>query len=164
MDQLRQEKLQQNLVPNLRDYMISFYNVDIKNLEMALSKKKAKTTEIMKSEIHMIIELDNQRVEFDIEEPRGGDKKNPLNTFFFYKYKDLDLRELNDIEEAELTAEAEAERKMVAGGAAAGEKVRPNFLRKEKNAIRITFEERIYKLERDEQAFIDQLQKVSTTK
>jgi hypothetical protein len=38
----------------------------------------------------MIIELDNQRVEFDIEQPKGSEKKNPTNTFFFYKYQELD--------------------------------------------------------------------------
>ena len=45
----------------------------------------------------------------------------------------------------------------MAGAAGNVEQAKPNFLRREKNAIRITFEERIYKLERDEQAFIDQL-------
>lgn len=163
-EQLRQEKAGQNILPNLRDYMISFYDVNIKNLELAAAKKRAKTTEIMKSEMHMIIELDNQRVEFDIEQPQGADKKNPLNTFFFYKYKHLDLTELNRQEEEELAARAEAERNQLTGGAGGAANQGTNFLRKEKDAIRITFEERIFKLERDEQAFIDQLQKVSTTK
>jgi hypothetical protein len=34
----------------------------------------------------MVIELGHQKVEFNIEEPEGLDKKNPTNTFFLYKY------------------------------------------------------------------------------
>jgi|LauGreDrversion4_2_1035121.scaffolds.fasta_scaffold49310_1 hypothetical protein len=64
----------------------------------------------------MIIEFGNQKVEINIEEPEGLDKKNPTNNFFLYKYG------MN-----------------------------------EDNSIKITFEERIYKLERDEQAILESL-------
>jgi hypothetical protein len=39
--------------------MISFYGVNIRNLEVVAAKKKTKSTEIMKSEIYMVMELDN---------------------------------------------------------------------------------------------------------
>jgi hypothetical protein len=81
------------------------------------------------------------------------DKKNPLNSFFFYKYQDLDLTELNEIERQQLNEEAEKERKQ--GGANARENIEVDFVRKERGAIRITFEERIFKLERDEQGFVN---------
>lgn len=69
----------------------------------------------------MIIEFGNQKVEINIEEPEGLDKKNPTNNFFLYKYG------MN-----------------------------------EDNSIKITFEERIYKLERDEQAILESLKQIKT--
>lgn len=117
--------------------MISFYDVRVHNAEVAASRKRTViNNEITKSEIYMIIELDNQRMEFDIEQPKGTDKKNPLNTFFFYKYGNQGCEDRQMLD--------------------ANKSLKP------KNSFRITFEERIYKLEKDEQAFIDSLKQINT--
>ena len=60
-----------------------------------------------------MVQMGQQRCEFDIEEPRGQDKKKPANQCLFYKY-------------------------------GAGEE----------GILTISLEERIYKLERDEAAFL----------
>lgn len=108
--------------------MLSFNDVRVERPEVTASKKRTiVNNEITKSEIYLIMELGLQRVEFDIEQPKGDlDKKNPLNSFFFYKYG---FQSPNDIP---------------------------------LNTIRITLEERIYKLERDEAAFMDQMRQINT--
>jgi hypothetical protein len=65
--------------------------------------------------------MGQQRCEFDIEEPRGPDKKKPANQCLFYKY-------------------------------GAGEE----------GILTISLEERIYKLERDEAAFLQQIRNINT--
>ncbi len=65
--------------------------------------------------------MGQQRCEFDIEEPKGQDKKKPTNQCLFYKY-------------------------------GSGEE----------GTITITLEERVYKLERDEAAFLSQIRNINT--
>ncbi len=57
----------------------------------------------------MVLEMGKQKFEFDVENPVGSDKRNPLNRFFMYKNN---------------------------------------------KSLKLTLEERIYKLERDETAFL----------
>ena len=68
----------------------------------------------------MVVEFGEQRYEFDIECPRGLDKKNPTNQFLFYK-----------------------------------------FAKAEDDNLTIYLEERIYKLERDEAAFLQSIRNVN---
>jgi hypothetical protein len=108
--------------------MLSMYDVRVERAEATAGRLRSTVnTEITKSEIYAIIEFGNQKVEFDIEQPRGPDKKNPLNTFFFYKYGDRSPH--------------------------------PDV---PYNSLRITFEERIFKLERDENAFVEQVRQINT--
>lgn len=99
----------------MESILLSFYDVNIQSAELAASKlRKVTSTERLKSEIFLIIELGQQKVEFDIEEPQGANKKCPNNTFFLYRYKS---------------------------------EGRP--------AIKFTLEERVFKLERDEEALME---------
>lgn len=76
---------------------------------MAARNRSIQNNEIQKAEIYLVIELEKQRFEIDIENPRGEDRKNPSNQFFMFKN---------------------------------GEN------------IKVSLEERVFKLERDEAAFL----------
>jgi len=84
-------------------------------------KRTAANNEISKSEVFMVAQFGEQRYEFDIECPRGLDKKNPTNQFLFYK-----------------------------------------FSKSEDDFLTLWLEERIYKLERDEAAFLQSIRNVNT--
>ena len=82
-----------------------------------MTKRTVHDNEIQKSEIYLVIELEKQKVEIDIENPKGPDRKNPVNNFFFFKNGDN---------------------------------------------LKVTLEERIFKLERDEAAFLESIRQINT--
>ncbi len=83
-------------------------------------KRTAPNNEISKSEVYLIIQHGEQRYEFDIECPKGLEKKNPTNEFMLYKYA-----------------------------------------KSENDTLTLWLEERIYKLERDEAAFLQSIRNIN---
>ncbi len=67
---------------------------------------------MQKSEIYLIFEIEKQKIEIDIEDPAGGDKKAIANNFMMFKNAET---------------------------------------------LKVTIEERVYKLERDEAAFLQSI-------
>eukprot|EP00347_Sterkiella_histriomuscorum_P014269 403361529 len=99
-------------------YIMSFSNVEIQDaFQLAARARSIQENEIEKSELYLILEIENQRYEFDIENPSGQNRKNPDNNFLFYKNS---------------------------------------------NDIKVTLEERIYKLERDDAAFLQSIRQINT--
>ena len=102
-------------------YMLSFQGFKVDRPEQTASKKRqAVNNEITRSEVHMILEMGMQRIEFDIE---AGP---PAEGFFFYKYG---LSSPNEIPV---------------------------------DVVRVTLEERVFKLERDEAAFMEHMKQINT--
>jgi len=96
--------------------MLSFKGFKVDRPEQTASKKRAAVNnEITKSEVHMILDMGMQRIEFDIE---AGP---PAEGFFFYKYGVSDV-----------------------------------------DVVRVTLEERVFKLERDEAAFMEHMKQINT--
>ncbi len=61
--------------------------MQIKNVDRTINViRKHQDSEIQKSDFILTVKMDEQQVEINIENPAGNDKKNPLNSFFFYKY------------------------------------------------------------------------------